>query len=101
MGDAQIWGSRDAAGIAALAFAQEVKRFLVLDLAAVGSEGGPPLEAARAVIAGCPGAEVLVGGGIRDGKDLARLAGLGVHGALVATALHRGTIDRASLEASS
>ena len=59
------------------------------------------VEAARAVLARCPGAEVLVGGGIRDGKDLESLAGLGVRGALVATALHRGTIDRATLDASS
>jgi phosphoribosylformimino-5-aminoimidazole carboxamide ribotide isomerase len=51
-------------------------------------------------VARCPGAEVLVGGGIRDGKDLETLAGLGVRGALVATALHRGTIDRAMLDAS-
>jgi phosphoribosylformimino-5-aminoimidazole carboxamide ribotide isomerase len=99
IGDPRVWGPRDAAGIAAFAFACKMRRFLVLDLACVGSQGGPPVEAARAVVARCAGAEVLVGGGIRDGKDLRSLAGLGVGGALVATALHRGMIDRAAVEA--
>jgi phosphoribosylformimino-5-aminoimidazole carboxamide ribotide isomerase len=99
MGDPRVWGPHDAAGIAAFAYARKMRRFLVLDLACVGSEGGPPVEAARAVVARCAGAEVLVGGGIRDGKDLQSLAGLGVDGALVATALHRGRIDRAAVEA--
>jgi len=99
MGDRRVWGSRDVASIAAFAWARNMTRFLVLDLACVGSEGGPPVRAARAVVARCPGTEVLVGGGIRDGKDLETLADLGVQGALVATALHRGTIDRAALEA--
>jgi phosphoribosylformimino-5-aminoimidazole carboxamide ribotide isomerase len=100
MGDPQVWGPCDAASIASFAFARDVRRFLVLDLACVGSDGGPPVEAARAVVARCPGAEVLVGGGIRDEKDLETLAGLGVRGALVATALHSGRIDRAMLDAS-
>ena len=99
MGDPRVWGQRDATGIAAFAFARKMRRFLVLDIACVGSEGGPPVEAARMVVACCPGAEVLVGGGIRDRKDLESLAGLGVGGALVATALHRGRIDRAVVDA--
>lgn len=99
LGDPRVWGRRDAASIAAFAFARDLGRFLVLDLACVGREAGPPLPAARAVVARCPGAEVLVGGGIRDANDLESLAGLGVRGALVATALHRGTIDRAALDA--
>jgi phosphoribosylformimino-5-aminoimidazole carboxamide ribotide isomerase len=99
MGDPRVWGPPDTASIAAFAFARKMSRFLVLDLACVGSEGGPPVEAARAVVARCAGAEVLVGGGIRDGKDLQGLADLGVSGALVATALHRGRIDRAAIDA--
>ena len=98
LGDPRVWGGRDGAGVAALAYARMVRRFLVLDLARVGSEGGPPLEAAYAVVAVCPGAEVLVGGGIRDVKDLEALARMGVAGALVATALHCGRIDRAAMD---
>jgi phosphoribosylformimino-5-aminoimidazole carboxamide ribotide isomerase len=99
LGDARLWGQRDAAGIAAFAFARKASRFLVLDLACVGSDRGPPVAAARAVVARCPGAEVLVGGGVRDRNDLEDLARLGVRGALVATALHRGTLDRAAVDA--
>jgi phosphoribosylformimino-5-aminoimidazole carboxamide ribotide isomerase len=99
LGDPRVWGPPDVASIAAFAWTRNVQRFLVLDLACVGSEAGPPVQAARAVLASCPGAEVFVGGGIRDGQDLATLAGAGVQGALVATALHRGTIDRAALQA--
>jgi uncharacterized protein related to proFAR isomerase len=39
-----------------------------------------------------PTAEVLIGGGVRNPSDLAALAAEGFHGALVATALHRGII---------
>jgi len=42
LGDPGVWGLRDAASIAAFAFARKIRRFLVLDLACVGSEGGPP-----------------------------------------------------------
>jgi phosphoribosylformimino-5-aminoimidazole carboxamide ribotide isomerase len=45
----------------------------------------------------CPELTLLVGGGVRDADDLWELQGLGVAGALVATALHRGTITPAHL----
>jgi phosphoribosylformimino-5-aminoimidazole carboxamide ribotide isomerase len=43
-------------------------------------------------------AEVLVGGGVRDIKDLVELKGLGVFGVLVATALHSGEIPPENLK---
>jgi len=39
-----------------------------------------------------PDLELLAGGGVRDADDLRALAAAGAAGALVATALHRGTI---------
>jgi phosphoribosylformimino-5-aminoimidazole carboxamide ribotide isomerase len=69
-----------------------IKTFIVLDLARVGSGEGPRLEAARALQRALPGGEILIGGGVRNPADLAALAAEGFHGALVATALHRGII---------
>jgi phosphoribosylformimino-5-aminoimidazole carboxamide ribotide isomerase len=98
LGDPRVWGYRDAASIAASAHAKGVSRFLVLELTRVGSEAGPPLAAARSVVARATGADVKVGGGVRGAADLRDLAAAGVRGALVATALHRGTFDRAAVE---
>jgi HisA/HisF family protein len=78
--------------VAELAWTAGVRTFIVLDLARVGSGDGPRLEAAHALRRACPAAEVVIGGGIRDQRDLAALAAMGFHGALVATALHRGVI---------
>jgi phosphoribosylformimino-5-aminoimidazole carboxamide ribotide isomerase len=93
-----VWGSRDAAAIARAAFAKGVTRFLVLDLARVGTGAGPPLEAARAVEKPLRAVDLLVGGGIRSVDDLRALALAGVRGALLASALHSGGIDRAAVE---
>jgi phosphoribosylformimino-5-aminoimidazole carboxamide ribotide isomerase len=97
--EAKAWGMRDAAAIAASAHRKGVTRFLVLDLARVGMQGGPPLEACRSVSARCTGSDVLAGGGIRSLDDLKSLASAGVRGALVATAFHTGALDRAAVEA--
>jgi phosphoribosylformimino-5-aminoimidazole carboxamide ribotide isomerase len=98
LGDSKVWGSRDAAAIARAAFAKGVTRFLVLDLARVGTGAGPPLEAARAVEKPLRAVDLLVGGGIRSVDDLRALALAGVRGALLASALHSGSIDRAAVE---
>ena len=53
----------------------------------------------RELSARCPELELLAGGGVRDAADLRALAEAGAAGALVATALHSGAIERDELAA--
>lgn len=61
---------------------------ILLDLARVGSMAGLDWVTVEAVRASTLGMELVVGGGVRDRSDIARLTELGCDGALVATALH-------------
>jgi len=61
---------------------------ILLDLARVGSMAGLDWVTVEAVRASTLGVELVVGGGVRDRGDIARLTELGCDGALVATALH-------------
>jgi phosphoribosylformimino-5-aminoimidazole carboxamide ribotide isomerase len=88
--------------IAADAVDSGIRRMIVLDLSHVGMHGG------LGTIAMCgdlrarfPQLELITGGGARDAADLRALAAASIDGALVATALHAGTItceDVKSLE---
>jgi uncharacterized protein related to proFAR isomerase len=71
----------------------------VLDLARVGSGGGPDVALLAELHSRLPDVEVLAGGGVRHAGDLRALAGAGAAGALVATALHGGAIGRDELRA--
>jgi phosphoribosylformimino-5-aminoimidazole carboxamide ribotide isomerase len=79
-----------AAGAAAL---------LVLDLARVGTRRGPDLALVAELRRAHPALELLAGGGVGSVGDLERLADAGCDGALVATALHDGRLDRENLDA--
>jgi phosphoribosylformimino-5-aminoimidazole carboxamide ribotide isomerase len=72
---------------------------IVLDLARVGTGGGPDVELVAEVSARFPGLAVLAGGGVRDAADLEALQRAGAAGALVGTALHTGAIGAAELRA--
>jgi phosphoribosylformimino-5-aminoimidazole carboxamide ribotide isomerase len=61
---------------------------VLLDLARVGTMAGLDWVTVQAVRASTLGVELVVGGGVRDRNDVARLTDLGCDGALVATALH-------------
>jgi phosphoribosylformimino-5-aminoimidazole carboxamide ribotide isomerase len=80
---------------AAVELARElaVHELLVIDLARVGSRAGPPLEAVATLVAALPGVDVYAGGGVRGNGDLEALERAGAAGALVATALHDGTVS--------
>ena len=65
---------------------------IVLDLMRVGSGEGPGVALLAELHAGFPDVGLLAGGGVRHAADLHELAGAGVSGALVATALHGGAI---------
>jgi phosphoribosylformimino-5-aminoimidazole carboxamide ribotide isomerase len=65
---------------------------LALDVARVGRAGGADESLMRELRAALSGVDLIAGGGVRDRADLDRLAAAGANGALVATAVHRGTI---------
>jgi len=74
-------------------------RVIVMTLSRVGSGAGPDLGRLGEVLHHAGPRQVYAAGGVRDGGDIARLAALGVAGALVATALHDGRLDRATVNA--
>ncbi|MDE0154312.1 MAG: HisA/HisF-related TIM barrel protein [Gammaproteobacteria bacterium] len=74
------------------------QRVIVMNLERVGSHAGPDLEHLSSLLHRLPGKQVYAAGGVRNAEDLRRLAGHGVHGALVATALHDRTITSEHLQ---
>lgn len=69
-------------------------RFIVLDLAQVGTSAGvSTLPLCRHLLSRAPQASVWTGGGIRNRSDLALVAAAGVSGVLIASALHNGRIS--------
>ena len=74
-------------------------RIVAMTLARVGSGEGPDWNRLAEIRRAKPQARLFAAGGVRDGNDLKELASRGSAGALVATALHDGRIDRAALEA--
>lgn len=74
------------------------RRIVAMTLARVGSGAGPDLEKLDAIksMAG-PGRALYAAGGVRDADDLEALRDHGVAGALVATSLHDGRLDKAAL----
>jgi phosphoribosylformimino-5-aminoimidazole carboxamide ribotide isomerase len=80
--------------------AGELREVIVLDLARVGTAAGPDIALMRELHACFPELELLAGGGVRNVDDLRDLAEAGAAGALVATAIHGGTLSpRASPDA--
>ncbi len=76
------------------------ERVIVMTLARVGARQGPDLARIADIIARAgPGRCVYAAGGVRDAADLRAAAESGVAGALVATALHEGSIGAADIEA--
>lgn len=72
-------------------------RIIHMTLARVGSGGGPDFDGLATLRKRAPHCAVYAAGGVRDEADLAALAGAGVAGALVATALHERRISVASI----
>lgn len=94
------WGSADAWSVAGRAVGLGVRRLLVLDLARVGGGSGTGTEAlCTRLAAAYPEVEVSAGGGVRGVADLRWLRGAGVRAALVASALHDGSLPAPSASA--
>jgi phosphoribosylformimino-5-aminoimidazole carboxamide ribotide isomerase len=73
------------------------QNIIVMTLAQVGSNAGPDHEKLKNTIAQANGKYVYAAGGIRHQADLQELKTMGVHGALVASALHGGQLTMADI----
>jgi phosphoribosylformimino-5-aminoimidazole carboxamide ribotide isomerase len=99
LGELSAWETHDPRAIALRAVATGVGAVLVLDLTRVGMGQGTGTEELRSAIrAAAPGVRILAGGGIRCLEDLRQLRQQGVDMALVASALHDGSLSPADLE---
>jgi phosphoribosylformimino-5-aminoimidazole carboxamide ribotide isomerase len=65
---------------------------IVLDLGRVGTSEGVDLTLIREIRGALPAIELVAGGGVRGPRDLEQLADAGCDAALVATALHTGSL---------
>lgn len=74
-------------------------RIIHLNLKQVGSSSGPDLAGIAALCHRAPKAQIFCGGGVRSIDDLRQLDRMGVHGALLATALHDGSLSKAAINA--
>jgi HisA/HisF family protein len=72
---------------------------IVLDLARVGMGTGLDLELIARVRQEAPGVALFAGGGVSGWDDLVRLHNAGCDGALVATALHEGSLTASDVSA--
>jgi phosphoribosylformimino-5-aminoimidazole carboxamide ribotide isomerase len=68
-----------------------------MNLHRVGSDKGPDLGLIVGLARRVPGCQVYAAGGVRSVEDLEEIAAAGAAGALLASALHDGRIDRAGL----
>jgi phosphoribosylformimino-5-aminoimidazole carboxamide ribotide isomerase len=68
-----------------------IRDIIILELSKVGTSVGTDTDFLRSVVE-LSKHNVLLGGGIRDMADINKLKGIGVSGALVATAVHKGMI---------
>jgi phosphoribosylformimino-5-aminoimidazole carboxamide ribotide isomerase len=98
LGDSQAWGASLPLEIAGRAVRCGIRRLLVLDLGHVGMGNGIGTDdLCRSLLRAYPGVELVVGGGIRGPEELGRLRESGVHGVLVASALHDGRLRSTDL----
>lgn len=65
---------------------------ILLNLGRVGSASGPDASRVPRLRRMAPHSRIFLGGGVRDAEDLRTAGAAGIHGVLVATALHWGTL---------
>jgi phosphoribosylformimino-5-aminoimidazole carboxamide ribotide isomerase len=100
LGDLTLWKSSDPFEIGRQAIDAGITRMIVLDLAAVGiHQGISTIPLCQQLQDHFPQLEIVTGGGVRDADDLNQLAAIGIDGVLIASALHNGHIDAATLQA--
>ncbi|MSS76547.1 MAG: nickel transporter [Methyloglobulus sp.] len=69
------------------------ENIIIMSLPRVGSKLGPDFDSLSTYRKRYPQQKIIAAGGIRDNKDLIKLAHIGIYQALVATALHNGNIS--------
>ncbi len=74
-----------------------IRSVIILEMDRIGAETGVDSHFLAPLIRRYPEMEILIGGGVRDVQDLLILQDIGAAGALVATAIHRGTLSRDDL----
>jgi phosphoribosylformimino-5-aminoimidazole carboxamide ribotide isomerase len=75
------------------------RRWIILDLAAVGTSQGVPTAELCGQMRGLrPNDEIITGGGVRSIADLVQLDSIGIDGALVASALHTGAVTKQEID---
>ena len=72
-------------------------KIIIMSLDKVGSHSGPDTGLIASIQSLTPNREIFIAGGIRESRDLFKLAGMGINGVLIASALHNQNIDRADL----
>jgi phosphoribosylformimino-5-aminoimidazole carboxamide ribotide isomerase len=77
------------------------QQVIVMSIDAIGAAAGPDYKRIEAIRHLAPAHDLFAAGGVRDRDDIERLAGLGVSGALVASALHQGRIGLEEILAAS
>jgi phosphoribosylformimino-5-aminoimidazole carboxamide ribotide isomerase len=98
LGDRTAWKNAGPIGLADQATQAGCSRFIVLDLAHVGTDGGmQALPLCAEIRRRWPSATIVTGGGIRGIDDLRRVDRTIVDGVLIASALHHGAITPADL----
>lgn len=75
------------------------RNIIIMTLERVGSGAGPDLEKLRAFCRTYPDKNFIAAGGVRNQGDLQALQGIGIHQALLASALHSGAIGASELSA--
>jgi len=70
---------------------------IAMTLSRVGGGAGPDIARLAGLQQSAGARQLFAAGGVRDAGDIARLAAMGVAGALVASALHDGRLTRAVL----
>lgn len=89
------WGDDSPSEICRLVIDAGFERLILLDLSAVGTDGGTPtLELCKQVRNQFADVQIITGGGIRGVNDLQLAKDAGVDGLLVASALHDGRLTR-------
>jgi phosphoribosylformimino-5-aminoimidazole carboxamide ribotide isomerase len=74
------------------------EQVILMSLSRVGADQGPDFARAEEYVRAHPRRRFAVAGGVRDVRDMERLAALGVSQVLMASALHSGKVDRGVLE---
>lgn len=100
LGSPDFWNDGSPEKILESALSLGVRRFLILDLAQVGTQSGTHTEPLCRKLRGMSeDIEIAAGGGVRDAKDIRSLYLSGCDVVLVASAFHAGRISREDLDA--